>query len=755
MEGVMPLDNRKYAGVVIDQIHPALDKLFHYSIPSVLAPKTEIGMRVQVSFGRSILQGYILSLDEETDIPEEKIKPLKKLLDPHPALGRNSIPLIFWMKEEYHCMLIEAIRCFIPPGIRVNIKGKTQRVVYLTETDSLEEWVRSVENRSSYMASILRTLEQGDGIPVKELLDGTGASQSSIQSLLKKGYIRIEEEETYRNPWQIDKTPTVPPVYNEEQKKAIQAIQECIRIGHGTLLLHGVTGSGKTEVYMRAAATALEQGKQVIVLVPEISLTPQTVGRFKGRFGDNVAILHSGLSLGERYDEWRRIRNNEVHIVVGARSAIFAPLERLGLIIIDEAHEDSYKSEVRPRYHAREIAAKRCELEGAVLVLGSATPALEDYYKAVHGEYQLVEMDSRVDHRDLPPVETIDMRRELEMGNRSIFSQALYDALENTLRHGEQAILLINRRGYAQFVSCRSCGHVIKCSNCDVSLTYHAKERMLKCHYCGHQEPYPQKCPECGSRYIKHFGLGTQRVEEELGNLFPSARLLRMDMDTTSRKGAHHRILDAFGKGSYDILLGTQMVAKGLDFPNVTLVGVLAADSSLNLPDYRSCEKTFQLITQVAGRTGRGSKPGRVVVQSYQPEHYAIRYASGHDYAGFYRKEIGIRKQFGYPPYSHIVRILITGESNEKLTQYSKNMIEWIQEHIAGDVLLKRGLLDLGAYPAPIERINNRYRWQVLIRIRTSPECRDRYHLLADELLKAFYPKDFSITLDFNPLSLI
>jgi primosomal protein N' (replication factor Y) len=749
------MENKLYAGVVIDQVHPALDKLFHYSIPDELNGKAEIGMRVQVPFGPRSIQGYILSLDREIDIPADRIRPIKKVLDPHPSLRPSILPLIYWMKEEYHCLYIEAIRCFIPPGIRVNIKEKTHRVVYLTDSDSVEDWIRAVEGRSSNMAAILRFLEQEDGVPLRELLDSTDAPNSSVQALQKRGYIRIEAEETYRNPWQIDSAHTIAPVYNEEQKSAIQAIEACIRTGSGRILLYGITGSGKTEVYMKAAASVLEQGKQVIVLVPEISLTPQTVGRFKGRFGNNVAILHSGLSLGERYDEWRRIRNNEVQIVVGARSAVFAPLKRLGLIIIDEAHEDSYKSDVRPRYHARDIAEKRCELEGAVLVLGSATPSLEDYYKAEKGIYRLVEMIHRVDHQELPTVETIDMRRELEMGNRSIFSHALYSALEHVLRQGEQAILLINRRGYAQFVSCRSCGHVIKCSNCDVSLTYHAKGRMLKCHYCGYEEAYPQTCPECGSRYIKHFGLGTQKVEEELGTLFPSARLLRMDMDTTSRKGAHHRILEAFEKGSYDILLGTQMVAKGLDFPNVTLVGVLAADASLNLPDYRSSEKTFQLITQVAGRAGRGRKPGRVVVQTYQPEHYSIQYASGHDYAGFYRREIDIRRQFGYPPYSHIIRVLITGEKEKDLAQFSKNMVEWIKGCISKNVTLEKGLVDLGAYPAPIERINNKYRWQVLIRIRTAGQFRDAYHILADELIKTFYQEAFTVTLDFNPLSLI
>ena len=749
------MENRKYAGVIVDQAHPSLDKLFHYSIPEAMVDQAQIGVRVQVPFGPRSLQGYILSLDEEISVPLEKLKPIKKILDPGPALNRSILPLIHWMKVEYLCMYIEAIRCFIPPGLRLNMKEKTMKTVRLVETDSLEEWIRSVEGRSPNMAAILRALEDTDRIPVNELLHSTGASRSSILSLEKRGYVILEEEEIYRDPWIYEKNTTLPPKLNEEQVKASRKIAQCIQEGKGTLLLRGITGSGKTEVYMKAAEEVLRLDKQVIVLVPEISLTPQTVGRFKGRFGDRVAILHSRLSLGERYDEWRRIRGNEVSIVVGARSAVFAPLERLGLIILDEVHEDSYKSEVRPRYHAREVAAKRCELDQAVLLLGSATPALEDFHKARLGQYELLEMNCRADSQPLPPVETIDMRRELELGNRSMFSNDLYRALNLTLNRGEQSILLINRRGYAQFVSCRSCGHVIKCTHCDVSLTYHAKGKALKCHYCGYQEAYPKTCPSCSSKYIKHFGLGTQKVEEELSQLFPSARILRMDLDTTSRKGAHHRILDSFGRKEYDILLGTQMVAKGLDFPNVTLVGVLAADAGLHLPDYRSSEKTFQLITQVAGRAGRGSRPGRVIVQSYQPEHYAIQFASYHDYLGFFDKELEIRKQFQYPPFSHIIRILITGEQEKELVQFTKNVVKWIEEKVAKNPVLKAGLVDLGAYEAPIQRINNRYRWQVLIRIHKGPLARNAWHSLSDTLNREFYREDLTVTLDFNPLSLI
>lgn len=745
----------KYAGVVVDQVHPSLDKLFHYSIPENLAGQVQVGVRVQVPFGRRHVQGYVLSLDDEPGVSEEKIKPIRKVLDHDPALNSSVVPLITWMKAEYNCMMIEAIRCLIPPGMRLNLRGKTQKTAIISDPDQVDEWVRAVEGYSAGMASILRILQQYDSMPVQELIDLSGASRSSIQSLEKRGYIVIEEEDIYRDPWPVIHGPTRPPVFNQEQEAAAKKIGECIRKGSGIILLRGVTGSGKTEVYMKAAEDAIALNKQVIVLVPEISLTPQTVSRFKGRFGDQVAILHSRLSLGERYDEWRKIRSNEVQIVVGARSAVFAPMERLGLIILDEAHEDSYKSESRPRYHARDVAKKRCELDGAVLVLGSATPALEDYHRALLGEYHLVEMINRADYQALPPVEIIDMRRELEMGNRSMFSDTLYQALNDTLSRGEQSIILLNRRGYARFVSCRSCGYVIKCHNCDVSLTYHAKGQALKCHYCGYTEMYPKVCPECGSKYIRHFGMGTQKVEEELKSLFPAARLLRMDADTTGRKGAHYKILDAFEREEYDILLGTQMVAKGLDFPKVTLVGVLAADAALNLPDYRSCEKTFQLITQVAGRAGRGDRLGRVVVQSYQPEHYAIQFAARHDYTGFFNREIQIRHQFNYPPYSHIIRVLISGEREKELIQFAKNMVKWLKKRIENTDLLKKGLLDLGAYQAPIGRIKNKYRWQVLIRIRADWKFRDAYHRLTDELDGEFYNDSLTVALDFNPLSLL
>jgi len=748
----------RYAGIIIDRAHPSLDRVFHYEIPEKLVDKITIGTRVLVPFGlhNSTVEGYVVALEEQVDIPKERIKPILKALDDDAILSEKFIPLIQWMKEEYHCLTIEALRCFIPPGIRVNIKKKVEKVVYLNLDDDIDQTILSIEKRSRNMAEALRVLQDTDGLLMREIRERIGVSYESLRSMEKRGWIRIVEEEIYREPQSVPLENSPPPELTDEQRSAVAMLTEALRKEESKFfLLHGVTGSGKTEVYLRAVQQVLELGKQAIVLVPEISLTPQTVGRFKSRFGDQVAILHSRLSLGERYDEWRRIQNQEVSIVVGARSAVFAPLKKLGLIIIDEAHEDSYKSDAQPRYHAVGIAKKRCELERAVLVIGTATPSVEDLYWAEEGLYTLIRMKNRVNREALPSVEIVDMRQEIEKGNRSIFSQSLYLALEETLRCGQQAILLLNRRGYAQFVSCRSCGFVMKCRHCDVSLTYHADQRMLKCHYCGAEYPYPSLCPRCKSRYIKHFGAGTQRVEEELKKFFPKARTVRMDMDTTSRKGAHEKILRSFREREYDILLGTQMIAKGLDFPEVTLVGVIAADTSLNLPEYLSCEKTFQLITQVAGRAGRGMKGGKVIVQTYQPEHYAIVMAANHDCQGFYQKELKFRREFQYPPFSHIIRILLIGEKEKSVAERTNELAAWLKERINGNLLRNQGLIDLGAYPAPLTKINNQYRWHVLLRIRPEVLFKSSYHELIEECLAQFHSIEESIVIDFYPVSLL
>ncbi|HHW71177.1 MAG TPA: primosomal protein N' [Clostridiales bacterium] len=750
---------KRYAGVIIDQAHPSIDKIYHYSIPEDIANKIDIGFRVLVPFGpyNNRVEGYVVQFDDTTEVPIDKIKPIYKLIDTSPVLLSKHIPMIDWMVDNYHCMKIEAIRCFVPPGVRSNVGRKYKKIVCLKTKDNIDERIANIKKRSTYMAAILEYLKDIEQADMEKIASVTSAPPSSFKNLEKRGWISIEEKEVYRETWPVNTSDNieVPSLTDEQQHAVTKILDKLNRQEATTFLLHGITGSGKTEVYLRIVAETLNKGKQAIVLVPEISLTPQTVKRFKNRFGDKVAILHSRLSEGERYDEWRKIRNGEAKIVVGARSAIFAPFSNLGVIIIDEAHEDSYKSDLRPKYHALEIAEKRCQLEGATLVLGSATPSLEQYNRALNGEFELIELNHRVEGGSLPHVEIVDMRYELLRGNRSMLSASLYNGLKSVLDRGEQAMLLLNRRGYANFISCRECGWVAQCKRCAVSLTYHADKKRLKCHYCGDQYPYPKRCPKCNSRFIKKFGVGTQRLETELSKYFPHANIIRMDMDTTSKKNAHQNILSSFGKGEYDILLGTQMIAKGLDFPNVTLVGVVAADASLNLPEYRSPERTFQLITQVAGRAGRGSKIGKVIVQTYTPDHYAIKYAAKHDYRAFYNYEIGVRRRFDYPPFVHIIKILSTGVNEDALINTVEDLERWLKKKISENLLLKKGLIHIGAYPAPISKIKDRYRWQILIKIENEESFLYAYHGLIDTMLKCYNISDENISIDFNPTSLL
>ncbi len=481
-------------------------------------------------------------------------------------------------------------------------------------------------------------------------------------------------------------------------------------------LLHGVTGSGKTEVYLRAIQEVLAKGKEAIVLVPEISLTPQMTSRFKARFGPLVAVMHSALSSGEKYDEWRKIRRGEVKVVVGARSAIFAPFENIGIIILDEEHEGTYKQEDTPRYHAREVAIKRAEYYNCPVILGSATPSLESYARATKGVYTLLTLMKRAKNQALPEVAIVDMRKELKSGNRSMFSVALAEALRKRLEAGEQSILFLNRRGFSSFVLCRDCGTTVECPNCDISLTYHRANERLKCHYCGHEERVPLICPECESEHIRFFGTGTQKVEEEIANLFPEARVIRMDVDTTRRKGSHERLLRQFSEGKADILLGTQMIAKGLDFPNITLVGVLAADTTLHLADFRAAEKTFQLMTQVSGRAGRHELPGEVFIQTYSPEHYAIELAKEHHYEPFYNLEMAARRQYGYPPFYFVTLIQFTHEDVLKVADYASRAATFLQSNLSPDTVI------IGPTAAAISRVNNRYRYQCLLKYKKEPK---------------------------------
>lgn len=578
----------------------------------------------------------------------------------------------------------------------------------------------------------------------------------SIASCMKQmlppaGKTKLSKEEKDKNPLRgknIEKT--TPFVPNKEQEAVIMRIAESIDTEMPeAFLIHGVTGSGKTEVYLQLISKIIEKGKQAIVLVPEISLTPQMIQRFVGRFGNQVAVLHSRLSGGERKDQWYRIKEGSVTVVVGARSAVFAPFQNLGLIIIDEEHEHTYKSEMNPKFHARDIAFKRSELEKCMVVLGSATPSIETYYEALNGRIELLKMSKRANKLELPRVDIIDMREEMNQGNRSILSRELYNAIKNNIENKEQTILFLNRRGYSSFVLCRNCGYVPRCKNCSISLTYHIKGARLICHYCGHCRPNIQICPKCQSKHIRHFGAGTQRVEDEIKNAFPNASVLRMDMDTTSKKNAHEEILNRFRNDSIDILIGTQMIAKGHDFPNVTLVGVISADMMLNLEDFRSTERTFQLLTQVAGRAGRAKKAGRVIIQTYEVDNFSIQSAKTQNYINFYKQEITLRAQLRYPPFCDIVSVIISGKELEKVKQYSKELEEGIKKAVPEN---RNDVEFYCTVPAPVSKINNRYRWRIIMKCSMDAEIRSILQKVTDDM-QAECSKWCNVSLDVNPVS--
>ncbi|HLR33855.1 MAG TPA: primosomal protein N', partial [Tissierellales bacterium] len=602
--------------------------------------------------------------------------------------------------------------------VDTKINKKYEKYVLLNNSGiSLEEQIKRTGSRAYKQIEIIKYLyfKAKEGVELKKILMDVDTSSSTVKALEQKGMVSIIDKEVLRSP--ITKEIEDYKSFNlsKAQKHCVDSIFTSIenKDENNKFLIHGVTGSGKTEVYLQLIEKVINMGKQAIVLVPEISLTPQIIERFVGRFGDNVAVLHSRLSFGERFDEWRRIKEGKVKIAVGARSAVFAPFENLGLIVIDEEHETSYKSSMNPKYNAIEVAEKRCELEKSYLVLGTATPSVETYYRAKIKEVQLLNLPDRINRKQMPSIKIIDMREELEKGNKTMFSSDLFIGISENLKQGKQTILFLNRRGYSTFVSCRKCGFVLKCSNCDVSMTYHLQKKILKCHYCGGAQKAPTICPSCKSGYIKYFGIGTQKVEEEVKKYFPKAKVARMDVDTTTRKGSHVKILEKMKKGKIDILIGTQMVAKGLDFPNVTLVGIIAADTSLNLPDFRSSERTFQLITQVAGRAGRGDIDGNVIVQTYSPDHFSIQTSKEHDYINFYSKEIALRKEFEFPPFTNLVSIVIYGGDDAKISSISKlvynDVISGLKENKKEDVIENI----YGPNPAPLERIKNNYRWQI------------------------------------------
>jgi primosomal protein N' (replication factor Y) len=638
-------------------------------------------------------------------------------------------------------------------------KPQTTSVVSLAKPiDEIEAEIPSVAKRAPKQAKILQLLiGESETSPAyaTDLTERTDTGLATLRSLEKKGLIRLASVPVVRNPLTLEPVPPTQPLRpNAEQADVLKTICAAIDRDEQTVfLLHGVTGSGKTEVYMQAIDTVLKQGKGAIVLIPEIALTPQTVSRFVGRFGECVAVLHSQLSDGERYDQWHRIRNGDADIVVGPRSAIFAPLSNLGIIVVDEEHETSYKqNEPAPRYHAREVAVKRAELANCQVILGTATPSLESFYRAQSGAYQLLNLPSRVGDISMPSVQIVDMREELKQDNRSIFSTALRAGIEARLTKQEQIILFLNRRGFSTYVFCRTCGYVERCNNCSISLTFHLKTKLMVCHHCGDERPTSKACPQCGSAYIRHFGLGTEQVEQEVIKAFPDAKVQRMDTDSMTRKDAHQNALDAFKAGTFDILLGTQMIAKGLDFPNVTLVGVISADTALNLPDFRAGERAFNLLTQVAGRSGRSEAGGDVIIQTYTPEHYSIQAAEGHDYHRFYQQEVGYRNELLYPPFSHAATILLRSEDEAEVIQASNallNCLESLQADQFSEVEIR------GPVAAPLSKIMGKFRWHFLLRSESVAKLRE---LIREALANA--PPEVTATridlvVDIDPISVL
>ena len=706
------------AQVAVDVAAEGTDRLFTYLVPEALAGRLTPGQWVQVPFGPRRVVGLDLGPAAAAP-PGVQMRALERVLTDLPALPAPLLDLARWLADYYVCHFVQALRLLLPAQARrQQVKTLTQDHVRLTlAADAVAPAVAEVGKKTPVQARVLQTLVAAGGdLPASELRRACGdRTTAALKALAARGWLTQVAVVRRRDPFGGEAATALPlPALTPAQAEALAVLEKTLRLaGTGlvseTVLLHGVTGSGKTEVYLRAIAACLAAGKQAIVLVPEISLTPQTVARFRGRFGAQVAVLHSALGAGERFDEWVRIRQGEVQIVVGARSAVFAPFARLGLIVIDEEHESSYKQDEAPRYHARLVAAERCRREGAVLLLGSATPGLETYWRAQRGEIGLAVLDRRIDDRPLPQVELVDLREELRQGNRSIFSQRLQALLATVLNRREQAVLFLNRRGFNTFVMCRACGHSVGCPNCSVALTYHLGGSRLSCHYCDHSEPVPRVCPQCASTSIRYFGAGTEKVEQEVQALLPGARVLRMDVDTTQRKGSHAAILKAFGAGEADILVGTQMIAKGHDFPRVTLVGVISADTSLNLPDFRAAERTFSLITQVAGRAGRADLPGQVVVQSYTPEHFSLQAAVGHDYAAFFAREIVWRQEQGYPPFARFVHLVVSGPEEPPVLATALEIRRLLlAAGVAGEIL--------GPAPAPLARLRGQFRHHLVLR---------------------------------------
>ncbi|MCX7887385.1 MAG: primosomal protein N' [Verrucomicrobiae bacterium] len=733
------------ARVVVDV---ALNREFDYRIPPALDGLVRVGSRVVVPFGKRISHGYVVALLEQS--PHPKLRDIAELASKKPLLSEKMLELVRWMARYYCCPVESAVRCALPEVVRkTRIGWKQRQYARLGKITPAE--LATLLKRAKKQARIIEILRGEEEMLVADLVQKADTDPATVKKLAAKGFVLLTDRIQERDPFGAEVfLPTDPLPLTQEQQKALHLCTTAIDHPDKPVLIHGVTGSGKTEIYLQAIAHCLRRGKDAIVLVPEISLTPQTVERFRARFPNQaVTVLHSHLSEGERHDQWHKIHNGESHIVIGARSAVFAPVPALGLIVVDEEHETSYKQEETPRYHARDVAVMRAKLEQAAVILGSATPSLESYYNAQRGRYALATLPQRVDQRRMPVIRIVDMRQEaIRAKGLYVLSSRLRDAIQARLDKREQVILFLNRRGYATHMCCPKCGYVATCPHCSVSMVYHRKEEKLLCHFCGYHLPTPKLCPNetCRDPSIRYSGMGTEKVEASIQKIFPHARVQRMDSDVMTRRSLYRQILGEFRAGKIDILVGTQMIAKGLHFPNVTLVGIIYADMALHLPDFRAGERTFQLLVQVAGRAGRGDVEGEVIVQSFTPFHPAIQYARQHDYHGFYEHEMEVRQQLRYPPVTRMVRLLLRGRNQDKVAFYTNALARELAKQLDRNVILGE------PGPAPLAKIHNHYRYQIIAR---TEKILALTAAIASVLASFKTPDDITVQVDVDPISLL
>ena len=748
------------AEIILNSNAKELNRVFDYNIPETMFYKAMVGSRVFVQFGnrKQLEEGFIIGIKESSEF---KLKNIEKIVNEN-GLTEEKVELAKWMARRYFCNISECIKLMLPPGtttkiIENRIKEKNENFVTIIDEEVVESDIEEDKFKSAKQVRILKFLLDNGETNLADLLLFTDTTRDAVKALEKKNYITIEKKQVERNPFfhKVERQ-SKKLEFTEEQQNSYNEISDKMdKNKYEEYLIYGVTGSGKTEIYLQLIEKALNNNKTSIMLVPEISLTPQTVDRFIARFGEeNIAVLHSKLSIGERFDQWNKIKSGQAKIVIGARSAIFAPVQNLGIIIIDEEHDSSYKSESTPRYNAKDVARYLCYESNIPLVLGSATPDTGSLYRTMKKQSVLLRLNKRANNAKLPEIEVVDLREELSKKNKSMLSEKLQESIKENLENKKQTILFLNRRGFSTFVMCRDCGYTAKCKNCDITLTYHKSTNKLKCHYCGYETKVITKCPECGSENIRYFGTGTQKLESEINTLFPEAKTIRMDVDTVTKKNSHEKILTDFKENKADILIGTQMVVKGHHFPNVTLVGVIAADGSLNMNDYRANEITFQILTQVAGRAGRGEDAGKVIIQTYNPDNFTIECVKQQNEEMFYNTEMRLRKQLKYPPFCDIIVIGVSSKDEQITMKVAQSLHKYLKDRVENENI---GIMLYKALPAPIDKIKNKYRWRILIKCKFGEDIIDLMNNTMDKAQTIKYCKngDANISIDVNPTNMI